>query len=184
MFDEIWCKTRQAETIFNKLLSNKNDVSVRYIGWTSIDRHSLKHKKKYDEYLHVAGKSIFKGTQSIINNWDVKYPTLHLVYNKSNLSLTIPVELTNIKTYPERLDDDELIRLMNTCAIHLCPSEAEGFGHYLNEARSCSSIVITTDAEPMNMFSSDPYLIKVGDRQELGGRQQLGGSTRRWRGRC
>ncbi len=163
-FDEIWCKTKDSEEAFKKITA----TNIRYVGWTSIDRLSLKHKKNYQEYLHVAGKSMFKGTQSLIDSWKPEYPTLHLIYNKLNHEFIIPETTTNIKSYPERLEDDKLITLMNTCGIHLCPSEAEGYGHYLNEARSWHSIIVTTKAEPRNTLSRDPYLIKVKERQELG----------------
>ena len=51
----------------------------------------------------------------------------------------------NIVYYKERVDDDKLIEFMNKFYYHLCPSEAEGFGHYINEALSCKSIVVTTN---------------------------------------
>lgn len=34
--------------------------------------------------------------------------------------------------------------------IHVCASEREGFGHYINEARAAGALVVSTDHPPMN----------------------------------
>jgi glycosyltransferase involved in cell wall biosynthesis len=39
--------------------------------------------------------------------------------------------------------------------VHLCPSSVEGFGHYLNEARSMGALIVTTNAAPMNELVDD-----------------------------
>ena len=41
--------------------------------------------------------------------------------------------------------------IFNTYGLHLCPSESEGFGHYMHEA-SCNNIVIITDFSPFNEY--------------------------------
>jgi glycosyltransferase involved in cell wall biosynthesis len=44
----------------------------------------------------------------------------------------------------------QLRRMQNAHRFHLCPSEAEGFGHYLVEALGIGAVVLATDAAPMN----------------------------------
>jgi len=56
----------------------------------------------------------------------------------------------NINLVQSYLSDNELNQLMNKNGIHICTSKHEGFGHYLNEARSLEAVVLYTNAPPMN----------------------------------
>ena len=40
--------------------------------------------------------------------------------------------------------------MQNETAIHLCPSEAEGFGHVIVESMSVGALIIISDAPPTN----------------------------------
>ena len=179
LFDEIWCKTIDCLNKFKSIIDNRNKVNKEnkenkenlslkenghYVGWTSLDRLSLKYDKNYEQCIHIAGKSILKGTQHLINCWKEDFPHLHLIYNGQSHEFT-KTDRKNISYYSERLNNDELIKLMNSCAIHICPSEAEGYGHYLNEARSCQAIIITTDAEPMKHFSEEKYRLEIAEER-------------------
>lgn len=45
----------------------------------------------------------------------------------------------------------EDVDMLHRCAsVFVCPSSAEGYGHYINEARSAGGAVVTVDAPPMN----------------------------------
>jgi len=44
--------------------------------------------------------------------------------------------------------------LQSRAPLHLCVSEREGFGHYLNEARAAGALVVTTAHPPMNELVS------------------------------
>jgi glycosyltransferase involved in cell wall biosynthesis len=121
--DAIFCKTHDAVRIFNRLHSN-----VTYIGFTSIDRYLPVEKKK--KFCHFAGKSTTKGTKAVIE--------------ASKLSGI------DIDVYRYTLTDTELQQLQNEYMIHVCPSAYEGFGHYINEAKSCGAVIITTNHPPMN----------------------------------
>ncbi|KAJ1547877.1 hypothetical protein HK405_004729, partial [Cladochytrium tenue] len=50
---------------------------------------------------------------------------------------------------------DEFLRLSASHGVHLCPSQQEGYGHYINAARALGALVLTTDYPPMNEFVED-----------------------------
>jgi Glycosyl transferases group 1 len=147
-FDLILCRTQEVERIFHPL--NKNTY---YLGFTSPDRNNNKHTKNYDSFFHLKGQSRTKGTAALLNLWTQNPnlpPLFILAYKDPNPNLS------NLKVIPDFLSEPDLIYWENTCGIHLCPSETEGFGHSISEAMSTGAIVITTDAPPMNEFITDP----------------------------
>lgn len=146
--DLILCRTREVERIFN-------DLSKRtyYIGFTSRDCLNTSFEKDYTQCLHVAGGSRHKGTKAIVKAWSGR-PYLN------NLTLVIHYPLkhkvqSNLQWIGERLPVADLRIFQNCCGIHLCPSETEGFGHYLMEAMSTGAVVVTTDGPPMNEYIDD-----------------------------
>jgi len=142
------CKTRQSYDIYSTLFPEKN---VIYTGFTSLDKF-LPVKKDYSKFIHVAGKSPWKGTTQVIQAWKnhPEWPTLLLVYRSHEIYLDFSVR--NIRYLTDFLSEEKLNNLMNTCGIHVCTSEHEGFGHYLNEARSTGAVVLYSDAPCMNEF--------------------------------
>ena len=59
---------------------------------------------------------------------------LTVVINKKRLpKMTLP-EQENIIYHTDLLTEDEVTQKMNQHGIHLCPSEAEGFGHYFKRS--------------------------------------------------
>ena len=56
----------------------------------------------------------------------------------------------NIEHHIGYLDDNALRWLQNRHQFHVCPSQAEGYGHHLVEALSVGAVVLATDAAPMN----------------------------------
>lgn len=148
--DVVLCKTRSAQQTFSALGSR-----TRLVSFTSEDRRATTGSApKQPGFLHVAGRSWQKGTQALIDAWrkHPEWPELTIVQNAKTYSQmpVKPVAVPNIKHILQRLDDAALKALQNSIAIHLCPSEAEGFGHCIAEAMSCSAVTLTTDAPPMN----------------------------------
>lgn len=123
------------------------------MGFSSRDCRSPLIENDYRLCFHVAGGSPFKGTQAILKAWSGKdyLSNLTILIHHSLLHTTQP----NVQWIMERISLSELRLLQNSCGIHLCPSETEGFGHYLMEAMSTGAVVITTDGPPMNEFIVD-----------------------------
>jgi len=148
--DVVLCKTLEAQKTFSQL-----GCKVRCIGFTSEDRSdSAFTHRRLNTFLHLAGRSWQKGTRALTDLWlrHPEWPTLTVVQNARtyNQSRVLPIEAPNIVHQLGRLDDAALRALQNRHAFHLCPSEAEGFGHCIAEAMSCAALTLTTNAPPMN----------------------------------
>lgn len=168
-FDRILCKTLHAYEIFQRLAP-----SASYISFTSPDHYRSDITTDYDACFHIAGRSPLKGTQAIVDTWrrHPEWPTLQ-VLNRSSLSQYAPLP-QNIIYIQQRIDLDVLTEMQNRFGIRIQTSEAEGFGHVLVEGMSCSAVMVTTDAPPMNeIVTPDRGILVAFDRstpQTLGRR--------------
>lgn len=147
--DLVLCRTKESERILNEL-----NRKTYFLGFTSKDFFKSEVIKNFDLFFHLAGASEQKGTSAIRDVWERNehFPLLTLI-KRERLPLS---NKANLITIPYRISQRNLIYLQNHCGIHLCLSETEGFGHYILEAMSVGSVVLTTDAPPMNEFISDP----------------------------
>lgn len=142
--DLVLTKTREAERIFAA-----RGCRAVCIGFTSDDRRDASVPRER-AFFHLAGSSRTKNTEPLLALWrrHPEWPRLTVVQHpgevKSNASAP------NIDHRVGYLDEAELKRLQNAHRFHLCPSETEGFGHYIVEAMSVGAVVITMDAPPMN----------------------------------
>lgn len=159
-FDMIICKTREAERIFKPL--NSNTV---YMGFTSLDRFQKNVDKDFRLAIHFAGKSPTKGTDAVVEAWE-KNPHFPGLFLFRYLGRTDFPPLFNMRLFKKFIDEKDLLTYQNQFGIHLCPSETEGFGHYLMEALSCGAVVVTTDAPPMNEFVLDKRCLAGYNRSE------------------
>jgi len=105
--------------------------------------------------FHIAGASSLKGTEAVVEVWSrhPEWPELTVVrHTRRYGGGTAPplAERPNIRYLTEYLPEAALAELQNDCAVHVLPSQAEGYGHGIGEAMSCGAVVVTTDAPPMN----------------------------------
>lgn len=139
-FDQIWAKSRYAFQLCRQ--RGARDVQLTgFLGRDRMDRSVPRELK----CLHVRGKSQMKGTDEVVAAWrrNPGLPPLTIVSKD-------PVHAPDYVTVVTSPSDRELDRLMNEHEIHVCPSIAEGWGHYITEAMSVEAVIITTDASPMN----------------------------------
>ena len=163
-FEYILTKSNYASDIFRNL----TNTEIKYIGWESRDMYDPKYEKDYSEILHLCGKSKYKQTQLIIDAWDDDLPNLNIIYNSKSIDL-LKRDLKNINYIENRISDEELKIYINKCGIHLCTSETEGFGHYINEAKSSKVIVVSTNSKPMNELINNEFgvLVNVDKKKKL-----------------
>jgi glycosyltransferase involved in cell wall biosynthesis len=148
---QVWAKTRDCERIFQGLHRD-----VQYTGWSSFDMHDPTVKRK-KALLHVAGGSSAKGTAAVIEAMRM-LPQHHLTLVTRHPIASPPDNVTVLG----RQDAAELKRLMNEHAVHVCPSSYEGFGHYINEARSVGSVIVSTAAAPMDELVGGEFGLLAG----------------------
>ncbi len=140
------CKSRHAQQIFEA-----NECDTKFISFTSKDLNRETIAPDYEKFFHLAGKSTLKGTEVLLDLWrkHPEWPVLTLVQHQSNAPEADSVP-ANVVLRAEYLEQDELVSLINSHGVHLCPSRSEGWGHYIVEAMSCKAVVVTTDGPPMN----------------------------------
>jgi len=148
---QVWAKTRDCERIFQGLHRD-----VRYTGWTSFDRNGPTVERK-KALLHVAGGSSAKGTGAVMEAMRM-LPHHNLTMVTSKPVTSPPPNVTVLG----RQDAADLVRIMNEHAVHLCPSSYEGFGHYINEARSVGAVIISTAAAPMDELVGGEFGLLAG----------------------
>ena len=142
--DRVLVKTRHAGAAFEAL-----GCHTRYVGFSSRDQW-LPQVPRRLQFLHMPGSSNNKGTQALLRLWAAhpQWPQLTLVWRSRTAAIAhLP---SNVQWRRERLDEDGLRQLQNAHAFHLCPSETEGYGHYLVEALGVGAVTVTLDAPPMN----------------------------------
>lgn len=145
-FNATLVKTHHAVHTFN-YLGFKN---VQNVGFSTKDIYQPIPRQP--EFIHMAGNSRFKGTIAVIEAWNrnPKWPTIH-IFN-SFQDLTPLIKGKNIRYKFGYMND--LTHLQNECLYHVQPSESEGYGHVLYESLAVGSVLITTDAPPMNEITN------------------------------
>ncbi|MDO9414752.1 glycosyltransferase [Pararhizobium sp.] len=159
--DLVLAKSHHAVEIFRS-----HGATTDYLGFTSEDLLDTSVERDWDGFFHLAGGSTLKGTEDLLALWDKhpEWPMLTVVQKEHLKPAHIPANVHHISAY---VSDQDLRVLQNRLGIHLCPSRAEGWGHYLVESMALGALILTTDAPPMNEHVSAESAVLVSyDRTE------------------
>jgi hypothetical protein len=153
--DEIWAKTHECYDIFKKHTPN-----VKYIGWTSLDKHWVPEtdKKNYYKAIVPVGKNIYRHPKPILQAYqrlltkpDIyrKLPTLHIPYSDGDLTIVVPEDIASkVVLYKKPLNENEYDELFRECGLCICLSVSEGFCHAVNEGLSAGCNVLVSPIRP------------------------------------
>lgn len=156
----VLCKTQHAFKLFQDLAGDR----AQYVGFMSRDLLQSEVRRK-PKFLHLAGNSPFKNTEIVLRAWR-KLPFQLTLVSGLECFRQQASKLENVRIY-DRVSEEKLRYLMNSRQFHLCPSQYEGFGHYIHEALSVGAIVLTIDVPPMNELGLPAELLMpcIPDRQ-------------------
>ncbi|CAI5709475.1 unnamed protein product [Peronospora destructor] len=139
-------------------------------------------------FVHTAGKSVFKGTDAVLDCWLSRpdFPPLDIFVDQENYDEFLrKIYAEQIRAQPApkkitlhtgRVPGSVFGRMMIETAFLLCTSVFEGYGHYINQARANAALIVTTDAPPMNELLSSESAILVPHPSDDVEEQLLGGT--------
>jgi glycosyltransferase involved in cell wall biosynthesis len=160
----ILCASKFCRDLFLDLKSKFNfNYDVVYISSTSLIPKKVDIKNlNYKKFLHLSGTSPLKNTRTVLETWlsEPNFPELNLVcldrreyrscFRECGHLIAKAQKSRNIKIFCHKLSELDKFNLQSNCGFAICPSEAESFGHYINESKGFGSIVISTNYPPMN----------------------------------
>ena len=139
--NQLWAKSIESHAVYSQRMRLRSSTLTGFLSRDLNDPSVLRQKTA----LHLRGHSDFKNTHAVIDAWRVNpgLPPLTIISS-------VPLEVPSHVRVLGRVSDEQLRHEMNSATFHICPSRAEGWGHYITEALSVGGVVITTNASPMN----------------------------------
>ena len=152
---EIWHKTHFSMATISRFVPI---LRHSYIGFTSRDFSGS--DPDFDRFVHFKGSSPHKQSEIVLAAWRMhpEWPELSVQsYTKDIAFLNFPqwLQWKNLRMKYCFISPEEYRLEVTRAGVHLCPSSVEGFGHYINEARSMGALIVTTNAAPMNELVDD-----------------------------
>jgi len=137
---QLWAKSADAHATYGRLR-----LRPHLTGFLSRDLYDPQVERTLS-CLHLKGHSGLKNTPAVLEAWATNpdLPPLTIIAQQP-----IPNPPPGV-TVLGHLPFADVVTHLNRHQIHVCPSRAEGWGHYITEGLSAGAAVITTNAAPMN----------------------------------
>lgn len=139
-FTQLWAKSSDAHATYQRL-----GLRSHQTGFLSRDLYDARIRRT-PTCLHLKGHSGLKNTPAVLDAWaeNPDLPPLTIIAQHP-----IPHPPPGV-TVLGHLPLADVVGHLNRHQIHVCPSRAEGWGHYITEGLSTGAAVITTNAPPMS----------------------------------
>ncbi|KAI8613111.1 hypothetical protein BC830DRAFT_1133788 [Chytriomyces sp. MP71] len=118
--------------------------------------HLMRTTRSYNKFLHAFGKTGSKRTDQVVECWleHPEWPALVLIGAPYAYRKNLQQAARGRKNIVQQgfVNIRALRALQIEYGVHICSSSQEGYGHYINDARSMGSLLMTTNHPPMNEF--------------------------------
>lgn len=150
--DVLLAKTHHAH---QRLAGGFASVQTVYTGFASLSLPKLSVRMDYDKAIHIRGYASQKGTATIMKAYQGATNGLpECVCTMRTFDPAVPPFVSKVGSQCtvvfRDIQQSALDRMASRRGLHLCPSEREGFGHYIFGPMSLGAVVLTVDAPPMN----------------------------------
>jgi hypothetical protein len=147
---QVWHKSRFSR---DRLTVRMAGAAHHYTGFTSLDPSIT--VRNYGSFAHFRGKATTRHSEEVLAVWqnNPQFPQLNYQFYQEqadSFEFAGWLSCNNVAIRAGRMPSDAYFQALGANGIHLCTSGAEGFGHYINEARAMSAVAIVLDAPPMN----------------------------------
>lgn len=163
---EVWVKTTFAEGIFAQYKR-----PVQYIGFCSmLEEYDATAPKRRDYFFSRTGISAYRGAENLINVWarHPEWPPLKLIIHPSRRPSIKPPNVQFLDIFSRA---EDFVQLASSSLFHIYATETEGFGHSILEAMGYGSVVMVTDAPPMNEIANESCALML--RAEYSGQKGI-----------
>jgi glycosyl transferase family 1 len=137
---QLWAKSTDAHATYQRL-----KLRSHHTGFLSRDLYDP-GVQRTPTCLHLKGHSGLKNTPAVLDAWAANPDLPPLTIIAQHPIPNPPPGVTVLGHLPFA----DIVAHLNRHQIHVCPSRAEGWGHYITEGLSTGAAVITTNAAPMN----------------------------------